>query len=215
MPARSTRLTTLLLACACGGVGAQEVVLSGVSNGRALLVVDGGAPRFLSTGQTLGGVRVLSVGSDSAVVEVGGKRLELHMGQAPVKLQGTGGIEPSRVVLQADSSGHFITSGQINGKAVQLMVDTGATLVILGQSDADRLGLRAGDGEPMRVTTANGTVLARQVRLATVRIGAAQIHDVPGVVMPQSMPYVLLGNSFLSRFQMQRTNDQMVLDKRF
>ncbi len=216
MPARHrARLMALLLALAGGTAWAQEVSLTGVSSGRALLVIDGGAPRFMATGQSRDGVRLLSVGEDSAVVEVGGKRQELRLGHSPVKLQASGDTGAGRVVLHADSSGHFVTGGQINGKAVQFLVDTGATLVILGQADAERIGLRASEGQPVRITTANGTVQARQVRLTSVRVGQAQIHDVPGVVMPQSMPYVLLGNSFLSRFQMQRTNDQMVLDKRF
>jgi len=35
------------------------------------------------------------------------------------------------------------------------------------------------------------------------------------VVTPAPMPYVLLGNSFLTRFQMTRTNDELVLEKRY
>ena len=41
------------------------------------------------------------------------------------------------------------------------------------------------------------------------------IYDVDAVVSPESMPFVLLGNSYLNRFQMQRTNDQLTLSKRF
>jgi aspartyl protease family protein len=46
-------------------------------------------------------------------------------------------------------------------------------------------------------------------------VGEAQVYDVPAIVLPQSMPFVLLGNSFLTRFQMQRNNDQMTLERRF
>jgi hypothetical protein len=56
---------------------------------------------------------------------------------------------------------------------------------------------------------------AQRVKLATVRIGDVLVYDVDSVVSCGSMPYVLLGNSFLERFQMTRTNDQMVLEKRF
>ena len=118
-------------------------------------------------------------------------------------------------MLQADSAGHFLTPGQINGKAVQFIVDTGATVVILSQADASRIGLRADSGRPVQITTANGTVQGRQVLLSSVRVGSAQVYDVPGVVMPQPMPFVLLGNSFLNRFQMQRTNDQLTLERRY
>ena len=53
------------------------------------------------------------------------------------------------------------------------------------------------------------------VKLGSVRVGDVEIYDVDASVLPQAMPYVLLGNSFLSRFQMRRDNDQMVLDRRY
>jgi len=51
-----------------GAVAAQSVVLSGLSGSKALLVIDGGAPRFLSPGQTHQGVRVVSLQKDTAVI---------------------------------------------------------------------------------------------------------------------------------------------------
>ena len=50
--------------------------------------------------------------------------------------------------------------------------------------------------------------------LTSVRIGDVQVYNVDAVVSPAPMPYVLLGNSFLDRFQMQRENDVMTLDLR-
>ena len=215
MNLRRLREALLLLGLAAGGAWAQDVALTGVSNGRALLVIDGSAPRFFAAGDQRAGVKVISVGTDSAVVDAGGQRHELRLGQAPFNFEPGPSRDNSRIVLQADGAGHFVTPGQINGKVVQFIVDTGATVVILSQADASRIGLRAESGRPVQITTANGTVLGRQVLLSSVRVGSAQVYDVPGVVMPQTMPFVLLGNSFLSRFQMQRTNDQMVLEKRF
>jgi aspartyl protease family protein len=57
--------------------------------------------------------------------------------------------------------------------------------------------------------------LGWRVKLASVRVGDVVVYDVDSIVSSGSMPYVLLGNSFLSRFQMTRTNDQMTLEKRF
>ena len=70
-------------------------------------------------------------------------------------------------------------------------------------------------GQTGRVSTANGLVQAWRVRLDSVRVGDVVVYGVEGVVSAGSMPMVLLGNTFLSHFQMTRTNDQMVLDKRF
>ena len=95
------------------------------------------------------------------------------------------------------------------------MVDTGASMVGLGASEAERVGLDYKSGRPVRMQTANGQAPAWVVKLSSVRIGDVEIYDVDAVVGSQSMPYVLLGNSFLSRFQMRRDNDQMVLERRF
>jgi aspartyl protease family protein len=51
--------------------------------------------------------------------------------------------------------------------------------------------------------------------LDSVRLGDVSVGGVDAVITPSPMPYVLLGNSFLSRFQMTRTNDEMVLEKRY
>jgi len=53
-----------------------------------------------------------------------------------------------------------------------------------------------------------------RMRLDSVRIGDVEVLNVDAIITPQAMPYVLLGNSFLGQFQMTRTNDQMVLEKR-
>lgn len=197
------------------GAAAQSVVLSGMLGKQALLVVDGGPPRSVAPGQTVAGVTVIATQGDQAVVEIQGQRHTLRVGDTPAR-QGAG-IQSSngrRIVLPAGSGGHFTTPGRINGQATQFLVDTGATVVSLGQADADRLGLDTKTGTPVRIGTANGTVAGWRIRLDSVRIGEVEVYGVDAVVLAQPMPYVLLGNSYLNRFQMQRSNDQMVLDRR-
>jgi len=62
--------------------------------------------------------------------------------------------------------------------------------------------------------TANGDVPAQLVTLNSVRVGDVELYNVAAVVVPQPMPMVLLGNSFLSRLQMRRENDVMRLELR-
>lgn len=195
---------------------AQQVALSGVAGGRALVTIDAAAPRFLSPGQAHQGVKLLSVQGEAAVIEVNGQRQTLRVGEAPVS-QGQSKTDAGakRVVLTADSQGHFMPPGQINGRQVQFMVDTGASTVALSAADAKRIGLNYESGTKVNVSTANGNVVGYRVQLDSVRVGDAQIFGVTAIVVPQSMPFVLLGNSFLTRFQMQRTNDQLTLDKRY
>lgn len=215
-PALRHALLALLAAWACGMAQAQQVAIGGVSGSRALLIVDGGAPRFVAAGQTHQGVKLLRVDGDTATIEIEGRRQTLRVGEAPVSLGG--GATPAsngRVVMTADGQGHFAPTGQINGRAVQFLVDTGATEVILSEVEARRIGLDFAKGEPVTVTTANGPVNGRRLQLNSVRVGEAQVYGVNAIVLPQPMPAVLLGNSFLNRFQMQRTNDQLTLERRY
>jgi aspartyl protease family protein len=56
---------------------------------------------------------------------------------------------------------------------------------------------------------------AWKVKLHSVRIGDVEVYEVDAVVTPQPMPQILLGNSYLNRFQMKRDNEQMVLERRY
>ena len=194
---------------------AQSVALQGMMGNRALLIIDGSAPRGVAPGDAHQGVRVLSTTGDEAVVEIGGKRHTLRVGDAPASVGGSGPRGGNRIVLTAGSGGHFFSQGAINGRAVQFMVDTGATAVSIGLPDARRLGVPYESGQRIQMGTANGVVPAWLVRLDSVRVGDVQVFGVEGIVSQQPMPYVLLGNSFLARFQMKRDNDQMVLERRY
>lgn len=212
------RAALLLLAAGliAGLAQAQTVVLSGILGGKALLVVDGGPPRSVAVGQSHQGVKVLSVEATQAEVEVNGARQTLRLGQGPVSAEeASPGADSQRIVLQAVSNGHFLTQGQINGGSVRFMVDTGASFVAIGVADAQRLGINLRTAQPAVMGTANGATQAWRVKLNSVRVGNVTVHEVDAVVMPAPMPYALLGNSFLTRFQMTRTNDELVLQRRY
>ncbi len=213
------RLHLLLLAAAglCAAAArAETVALTGSFGNKALLVINGN-PRTVPVGGAVDGVRLVSLAAGQAVVEVGGRRQTLAIGASPVSLGDTGGSAEGarRIVLTAGSGGHFTTQGQINGRAVHFMVDTGATAVSMTTGDAERIGLRYQQGQRIMLHTANGTIPAYAVVLDSVRIGDVEVRNVQGVVASRDMPYVLLGNSFLSRFQMKRENDQLTLERRY
>ena len=202
---------------ACTGAHAQSVALQGMLGSKALLIIDGSPPKTVAPGESHKGVKVLSTTSEQAVVEIDGKRHTLRIGEAPASVGGKGG-GPSRgnkIVMHAGSGGHFMAQGAINGQAVNFMVDTGASLIGMGASDAERLGLNYKAGERGIVNTANGSAPAWKMKLASVRVGDVEVFDVDAVISPQPMPFILLGNSFLNRFQMKRENDQMVLERRY
>ena len=210
---KTAALLAVLLAASAAH--AQSVALAGMLGNKALLVVNGTAPKTVAAGETHEGVKVISTSGDQAVVEQNGKRNTLRLGEAPVNMSAskTGG-KGNRIVLVAGTGGHFLTAGQINGKAVQFMVDTGATSVAMGAQDAERTGINFRSGQPVMMSTANGSVQGYRIKLDSVRVGDVEVFGVDAVVTPQPMPYMLLGNSFLTRFQMLRENDQMTLTKR-
>jgi aspartyl protease family protein len=209
-------LTGVALLALSAAAAAQTVSLQGMLGTKALLIVEGGAPRSVSPGETHLGVKVVSTTSDQAVVEIKGQKHTLRIGESQVSVGASGGgARGNRIVLTAGTGGHFLSQGTINGRAVQFMVDTGATAIGLGVSEAERVGVEYKSGKPVRLQTANGVSPGWLVKLGSVRIGDVEIFDVDAVVGSQSMPYVLLGNSFLSRFQMRRDNEQMVLERRF
>ena len=213
---RTVKTAALLAVLLAGSAAqAQSVALAGMLGNKALLVVNGTAPKTVAAGETHEGVKVISTSGDQAVVEQNGKRNTLRIGEAPVNVGASkSGGKGNRIVLVAGTGGHFMTAGQINGKAVQFMVDTGATSVAMGAQDAERTGINFRIGQPVMMSTANGSVQGYRIKLDSVRVGDVEVFGVDAVVTPQPMPYMLLGNSFLTRFQMLRENDQMTLTKR-
>jgi aspartyl protease family protein len=202
----------LVLALAAADARALDVSLVGTFGDKAaILVIDGGAPRTVRIGQSASGVTLVSVGRDQAVVEFDGVRRTLARGQhatsAPDSRQS--------VTLAADSRGHFITEGAINGRPIRFVIDTGATLVALPAADATRLGIDYRKGEIGLTKTAAGVVPVYRVRFDTVRLGAIEINAVDGVVIEQGLDIALLGMSFLSRVDMRHEGQAMTLTRRY
>lgn len=211
------RILAAALALACTlAAAADSVALQGMLGKRALLIVNGAPPKGVAPGESHLGVKVLSTQGDQAVVEIGGQRHTLRVGDAPANVGGAPtSSRGSRIVLAAGSGGHFTTPGSINGKPVNFLVDTGATSIAIGSIEADRIGLNYKSGPMGQSSTANGMVAFWRIKLSSVRIGDVEVYDVDAAVLNASMPYVLLGNTFLTRFQMKRENDQLVLERRF
>ena len=212
--------TPLALAAAmlslAGVAQAQTVTLNGSMGTRQALLVIDGVPRVVEIGATAHGVRLLSLSPTQAEIDVGGQRRLLQAGASPVRVGATESLATAsnEIVLTAGTGGHFTTDGQINGKAVSFMVDTGATSIAMGQAEADRIGLNYKNSPRGFTETANGRVPISVVTLSSVRVGDIEIANVQAVVMPTTMTHILLGNSFLTRFQMKRDNDVMRLVKR-
>lgn len=216
MSRNAKRYSTLLVLLVCllpaSGM-AQDVGLAGIMGSKAMLMINGGEPQAVPVGQTVDGVKVVSIQGDQATIEVGGKKRPLRVGQHAI---GAGNGDGSdKIIMTADVQGHFYTTGNINGTSVRFLVDTGASMISLGATDARRIGLDFNRGQKGLSSTANGQVVVSKVQLDTVRIAGVTLHNVDAVIHQNEMPIVLLGMSFLNRMEMQRDGSTMTLKKRF
>ena len=209
------RIVAVLICLLPAAGWATDVGVIGLFPGKAVVVIDGGAPRVLSAGQrSIEGVTLVSTDRETATFLIDGQKKTLKIGQhqgGPASATST-----QSATLTADPQGHFVVEGQINGGPVRFLVDTGATSVSLSSADANRLGIDYRKGQPGLMGTANGAAVAYKVKLDSVRVGDIVIANVDAAVLEgNQMPFALLGMSFLNRMDMRRVGQTMVLTKRF
>lgn len=190
----------------------------GLFANKAVVIIDGAKPRTMSVGQTSPeGVRLISADSESATFEIDGKRETLRPGQ-----QGVYSSSPAqasgqkKIVLTADSRGHFFAVGTINGVSTRFMVDTGATAISLSSEEAKRTGVNYLSGRRVLTQTANGVVPVYRVRVDRVSIGGITLSNIDAIVIEGGrLPVALLGMSFLNRMEMRREGDTLTLIQRY
>ena len=126
---------------------------------------------------------------------------ELLPGSAMTVEQSSGGVTEVRIRKRLD--GHFTANVGVNGKEISMIVDTGASSIVLRPQDARKAGI-----DVKRLTyrvpvlTANGRTLAARVRLEEVAIGPLDRKKVDALVaQPGALSQSLLGLSFLSRLR--------------
>ena len=128
-------------------------------------------------------------------------------------------LQPKPLVITAEGDlkiprhrdGHFYVTGSVNGKPLTFMVDTGASIVIVSEEFARGAGLPA--GEPTTFNTANGALRGRLVRGQAVSAGPFSVSAATvgvGLVGGRS-DRGLLGQSFLSKFQISISREELVL----
>jgi aspartyl protease family protein len=113
------------------------------------------------------------------------------------------GFRSATVRLPSDSRGHYIADMAVDGRIMRMLVDTGASLVALRESDARAAGLDGSfTGRSYSLSTANGVVEARGVRIREMRLGSIIVRDIEAVVLPDAqLSSNLLGMSFLNKLQ--------------
>ena len=109
----------------------------------------------------------------------------------------------SAVRIRRRTDGHFSARGKVNNASIDLLVDTGASTVVLSPKDAQKAGIDVGTlSFTVAVNTANGTAFAAPIKLRSVTIGSIVVNDIEALVTkPGALSSSLLGMSFLRRLQ--------------
>jgi aspartyl protease family protein len=136
--------------------------------------------------------------AEQAALEAEHSRLQAERAAREAKPSSRSG----RVVeLAAAGNGHFFTSVDVNGRPVDVLVDTGATMVAFTSEDAERAGIFVRQSDyTQRVNTANGIARIAPVTVDRISIGDITVRNVQAAVSePGKLQTTLLGMSFLGR----------------
>jgi aspartyl protease family protein len=120
------------------------------------------------------------------------------------------------LMLESDRQGHFQVEARVEGRFVDFVVDTGASLVVLRESSAALAGIRP---QPRDYTatavTANGRIKAAPAKIDRIEVGGITVYDVPAMVLPDEvLSKNLLGVSFLSRLRRyEYANGRLLLEQ--
>ena len=222
MPAKRKRINLIsalhVLACVflfsfSLRANAFEIQVYALFKDMAIIKVDG-VQHKLKTGETTPeGVKLISADSERAILQVKGKTESYPLGE---NFSISFAEKPKMEARIWSAGGMYLTNGFINDQVVKFVVDTGASWIAMNKQQADELGIQyLLIGDKAVASTANGHTNVHTVLLKKVRVGDIELHNVEAAVLENSNPkYILLGNSFLDRVDMEREGQMMLLKEK-
>jgi aspartyl protease family protein len=192
----------------------ESVELKGIFGKKAVLLLIDGKETMIKFGKAKRGVTLLEIDGKRVSLEVDGVRQQISLTK-----QLTGSYKkPSikkTVRMSRKEGGHYWVRGLVNGFPVDFLVDTGATTISMNLSVAKRLGIDYRKGRVVQVSTANGLSEAAIVTLNKVSVGEITQYNIAATIMlNNSLPVVLLGNSFLGGVHMRTDNGVLILESK-
>jgi len=204
--------TLLVLLTIQSVFAADTIVLKGLFGKKSALVTIDGNDHVLKIGKQKEGVTLLAIEGQEAIINANNQKQRISLSkQVALNYK-----KPTKKVVRLSSQkgGHYWAAAQINGRTVDVIVDTGATTISMGVSIAKDLGISYENGRRIRMSTANGVTEGRQVTLKKVSIGEITQYNVDATVsLSDALPIILLGNSFLSGVDMRTENGVLILEQ--
>jgi len=168
---------------------------------------------FIFAAVVLVGGTYLARYADKTVVEPSAPQAAVV---APAEQPTQTSIGQHTMELVSGRDGHFRVDARVEGRHIEFMIDTGASVVVLRETDAAQIGLHPMPRDyTALVSTANGRTKAAPAKLERIEIGDITVFDVPALIMPdEALSQNLLGVSFLSRLRRYEFADgRMVLEQ--
>lgn len=118
---------------------------------------------------------------------------------------------PQPTVIEREDNGHFFTVADVNDEPIKFVVDTGASVIALTESDARRIGIPF---SPMQyevvATGASGDVRGQEVLLKDVVLDGKRVSGIHALVLP-GLTVSLLGQNFLRKYDLSINGDTMTI----
>ena len=211
-----TLLFMLILSWSEYSIAVERLRVVALFSDKAMVEVDG-KNRLLKKGKTSPeGVLLISADAKGVVLEIDGKRETYELGRHVSATYSK--PKTQEVQIWRNTYGSYTTVGTINGRTVNMLVDTGASSVAMSEVEARRLGIPyLLTGTVVRVSTASsGNVKGYKVLLDRVQVGDILLRNVKGTVIEGNSPReVLLGMTFLGQLQMENTGSVLLLKTRY
>lgn len=200
-----------LLVC-CKVSAADDVQILGLGKDKVVMNI-AGETKVLTAGETAGNIKVISADTQQCILEINGQSKTYPMGS---QISTHFAVTPKPVVrIVRDNSGLYRSNGLINGQMVNVIVDTGATVVTMNTNQAKALGLDT-KGKPVQVETASGKAKGYLVNLDQVNLGAIHVNNVQAVIVEGAYPpQILLGMSFLQGLEIHDRNELLELQQKY
>lgn len=197
-----------------GAALATQIEVLALFKGAALLKIDGREQLLKAGKSTAEGIVLVSATPKEAVLEINGQRQNLRLSQSI-----SGAYEKPvmrEYAVPMNRRGQYMTTATINGKLIDVQIDTGANTVALSRRHAERLGIAYRRGDPSRVQTASGIANSWRIRLDSVDVGGILVPNVQAAVIDADFPAeVLLGMTYLEHVEIRKQGDSLHLKQRY
>jgi aspartyl protease family protein len=205
-------ITAVLIALvSTAALAVENIMVMALFPNKAMVEIDGKNRLLKVNERSPEGVMLISADSSGAVIEIDGEKQSYQVG---TRYGGNFTSSKKREVrILRDNRGGYTTVGSINGRNVDMLLDTGATTVAMSSMEAKRLGIQYWmTGNNVVVSTASGLAKAYAIKLDSVQVGSITLNNVEAMVVEGSSPVkVLLGMSFLNRVDMTNIGNVLVL----